>query len=82
MESLKSESMRVRIGDGWEEYSIEEKDFGDLVVYDICREDRYLLTLAGDGSILYMNFDAEKKDKEIFKLDHLNFFIEKIKAHT
>lgn len=82
MESLNTEMVRIRLADGWEEYSIREKDFGDLVVYDICREDIYLLTMAADGSILYMNFDAEDKDKEIFKLAHLNFFIEKIKAHA
>lgn len=82
MESLNTELVRIRLGDGWEEYSIREKDFGDLVVYDIYREENYLLTMAGDGSILYMNFNAEDKDKEIFKLAHLNFFVEKIKAHT
>jgi hypothetical protein len=82
MESLKTESVRVKMDNGWEEYSVQEKDFGDLVVYDICRQDHYLLTIAGDGSILYMNFDADDRDKEIFTLSHLNFFIEKIKAHA
>jgi hypothetical protein len=27
-----------------------------------------------------MNFDADEKDREIFKLSHLNTFIEKIKT--
>lgn len=82
MESLKTESVRVRTPDGWEEYRMEEKDHGDLVVYDIFRRDQYLLTLAGDGSILFMNFDADEKEKEIFKLSHLNTLVEKLKAHT
>lgn len=82
METLRNESIRVRTPSGNEDYRMEEKDYGDLVVYDIFREHRYLLTLAGDGSILFMNFDAEEKDKEIFKLSYLNLFIEKIKAHT
>lgn len=82
MESLKTESVRVRLPGGWEEYTMEEKDHGDLIVYDIFRQDQYLLTLAGDGSILFMNFDADEKDKEIFKLSHLHVFIEKIKAHA
>lgn len=81
METLKNESIRVRTPSGNEEYRIEEKDYGDLVVYDIFRQDRYLLTLGGDGSILFMNFDAAEKDKEIFKLSYLNLFIEKIEAH-
>jgi hypothetical protein len=58
-----------------------EKDHGDLVVYDVFRDDQYLLTLAGDGSILFMNFDADEKDKEVFQLSNLNVFVEKIKAH-
>ena len=80
MENLKTELLKIRINDGTEEYVAEEKDHGDLVVYDISHGGHYLLTLAHDGSILFMNFDADEKDKEIFKLSHLNTFIEKIKA--
>jgi hypothetical protein len=82
MESLRTESVKVRLPGGWRDYRMEEKDHGDLVVYDIFRDNHYLLTLAGDGSILFMNFDADEKDKEIFQLSNLNVFIEKIKAHT
>ena len=82
MENLKTESIKILVNDGTEEYVAEEKDHGDLVVYDIYRKDHYLLTLASDGSILFMNFDADEKDREIFKLSHLNRFIEKIKAHS
>ena len=82
METLKNENVRIRTARGNEEYRMEEKDHGDLVVYDIYHDDHYLLTMAEDGSILFMNFEADEKDKEIFKLSHLNVFIEKIKAHT
>jgi hypothetical protein len=80
MENLKTESIKILVNDGTEEYVAEEKDHGDLVVYDISREGHYLLTMARDGSILFMNFDADEKDKEIFKLSHLNTFIERIKT--
>ena len=82
MENLKTESIEIGVEDGTEKYDIVEKDHGDLVVYDIYRKDHYLLTLAGDGSILFMNFDADEKDRGIFKLSNLNRFIEKIKAHS
>ena len=78
MENLKTEFVKIRVNGGTEEYSIQEKDHGDLVVYDIYRKDHYLLTLSRDGSILFMNFDADEKDKEIFKLSHLNLFIEEL----
>jgi hypothetical protein len=81
METLNNESVRIQTTRGYEEYRMEEKDHGDLVVFDIYRQDHYLLTLAGDGSILFMNFDAEEKDREIFTLSNLNSFIDKIKAH-
>jgi hypothetical protein len=82
MENLKTESIEIDVEDGIEQYDIREKDHGDLVVYDIYRKDHYLLTLSGDGSILFMNFDADEKDREVFKLSRLNRFIEKIKEHS
>jgi len=80
MENLMTEPVTIKINEGVEEYLLQEKDHGDLVVYDIYRKDHYLLTLAKDGRILFMNFAADEKDKEIFKLSHLNQFIEKIQA--
>jgi hypothetical protein len=82
MEKLRTESIEIGAEDGTEQYDIQEKDHGDLVVYDIYRKDHYLLTLSGDGSILFMNFNADEKDREIFKLSHLNRIIEKIKEHS
>jgi hypothetical protein len=80
MEDLASESVKIEGPKGEEEYLLKEKDHGDLIVYDIYRKDRYLLTMARDGSILFMNFDADPDDKELFKLSHLNRFIEKIQS--
>jgi hypothetical protein len=80
MECLKIEPVRIEGADGPREFLCEEKDHGDLVVYDIYSEGRYLLTLARDGSILFMNFEANARDKEVFKLSYLNHFIEKIQT--
>ncbi len=82
MENLKTEPIKITMDEGTEEYLLKEKDHGDLIVYDIFRKDHYLLTLALDGSILFMNFEADEKDKEIFKLSHLNRFIEKIRTSS
>jgi len=80
MEDLASESVKIESPEGLQEYILKEKDHGDLIVYDIYRKDRYLLTLARDGSILFMNFDADPDDKQLFKLSHLNRFFEKIQS--
>ncbi|GGA83110.1 hypothetical protein [Puia dinghuensis] len=78
MECLKIEPMRIEGVEGPVEFVCKEEDHGDLVVYDIYRQDHYLMTLARDGSILFMNFEADANDKQLFKLSHLNDFIEKI----
>ena len=81
MEDLASKSVKIESpGGGSEEYLLKEKDHGDMIVYDIYRKDRYLLTMARDGSILFMNFDADPGDREFFTLSHLNRFIEKIQS--
>ena len=80
MEDLTTGTIKIRIGDRPQEYLVREKDHGDLVVYDILLGDHYLLTLSKDGDVLFMNFEADEKEKEIFKLSHLNQFIERIKA--
>lgn len=78
MENLKSELVKIQGSRGAEEYLLKEKDYGDQVVYDIFHKDHYLLTLSPDGSILFMNFDAEESEKEIFKLTNLNQFVTRI----
>ena len=80
MENLRTEPIKIQGEEGMEEYLLREKDHGDLIVYDIYKKDHYLLTLAKDGSILFMNFDADDTDREIFKLSHLHQFIERIQA--
>jgi hypothetical protein len=80
MEDLKTQSIKIQRDGVSEEYQLKEKDHGDLVVYDISRKGNYLMTIAKDGSILFMNFDAPDPDREIFKLSFLNQFVEKIKS--
>ncbi|MBN9385024.1 MAG: hypothetical protein J0H74_29990 [Chitinophagaceae bacterium] len=80
MENLMTRSIRIKKGRVTEEYQIEEKDYGDLVVYDIFKKGHYLMTIALDGSILFMNFDAPDPERKIFKLSFLDQFIEKIRS--
>ena len=80
MESLKTERVNIDGLPGSKEFVLEEKDHGDLVVYDIYRKDHYLMTLARDGGILFLNFDADEEDRELFQLSHLNELIKKIQA--
>ena len=80
MENLTTQSVKIRLQGVSEEYEIKENDHGDLVVYDILKKGQYLMTIAKDGSILFMNFDAPASEREIFKLSFLNQFLEEIKS--
>lgn len=80
MEHLMTEPVKIKMGEEAQEYLLQEKDYGDQIVYDIYRKDHYLMTLGRDGSILFINFEADPEDKELFKLSHLSRFVEKIQA--
>ena len=79
MEDLRTEPIKIKSNNGIDDYLIKEMDHGDLVVYDVYHQDHYLLTLSKDGSILFMNFDADEAEQEIFKISHLNQFIDRVK---
>lgn len=78
METLRKEAVRITGPDGPEEFLLEEKDFGDLVVFDIYRKGQNLMTLASDGGILFMNFTAPDEDKRFFKISYLNQLVAKM----
>jgi len=80
MENLITRSVKIQREGVSEEYQLKEKDHGDLVVYDISKEGHYLMTIAKDGSILFMNFNAPDPEREVFKLSFLNQFVEKIRS--
>jgi len=80
MENLMTQSIKMQLQGMSEEFQLTEKDHGDLVVYDIFKKGQFLMTIAKDGSILFLNFDAPDADKEVFKLSFLNQFVEKIKS--
>jgi hypothetical protein len=79
MENLRTEPVSIIRNGITEEYQLEEKDHGDMVVYDIFRKDHYLMTLSKEGDILFMNFEVADNEREIFKLSFLSQFIDHIK---
>jgi hypothetical protein len=79
MENLQTQSVSIQRGEVTEEYQLKEEDHGDMVVYDISRNNHYLLTISKEGDILFMNFDAAEEEREIFKLPFLSQFIDLIK---
>jgi hypothetical protein len=78
METLRKEVLKINGPKGTEEFLLEEKDFGDLVVFDVSHKGKNLMTLGRDGAIVFLNFDVPEEDKRFFKLSYLNQFVEKM----
>jgi len=78
METLRKESFTINGPDGTEEFLLEEKDFGDMIVFDVNHKGRNLMTLGRDGAIVFLNFDVPKEDKQFFRLSYLTRFVEKM----
>jgi len=76
MENLSTETIRKNKAE--EEFVMQEKDYGDSLVYDVYRKGHCLMTLSDEGNILFMNFNVTDGDRELFELSRLNEFIEKI----
>jgi len=82
MENLKTQSIVLESQGIKEEYQVREKDHGDEVVYDIFRKEHYLLTLAKDATILFMDADVPAAEKEIFNPAFLHRMIDTIQARS
>ena len=80
MENLRTQSISLEHQGIKEEYQVKEKDHGDEVVYDIFRKDHYLLTIAKDASILFMDADVSEDEKAIFNSSYLHQIIDTIQA--
>lgn len=78
MENLRTELIRIQREGKMEEYTIMERDHGDLVVYDVYLRGHYLLTITADGGILFMNFNVPDEEREVFNLSVLHGLVEKL----
>ena len=57
---------------------IKERDFGDLIVFDVFSEDNYLFTLTQQGDVLFNEYEMGHQ-KSIMDPRQLNILIEMVK---
>ncbi|OQP40250.1 hypothetical protein A4D02_15105 [Niastella koreensis] len=57
---------------------IKERDFGDMIVFDVYSEDNYLFTLTQQGDVLFNEYEVGHQ-KSIMDPRQLNILIEMVK---
>jgi len=78
MEELATKTMELSVSGKTMTCQIKEKDFGDLIVFDVFSEDNYLFTLTQQGDVLFNEYEMGHQ-KSIMDPRQLNILIEMVK---
>ena len=78
MEELQTKTMQVSVSGKTMTCQIKEKDYGDLIVFDVFSDDNYLFTLTQQGDVLF-NESEMTQQKTIMDPRQLNELIDMIK---
>ena len=78
MEELATKTMDLSVSGKTMTCQIKERDFGDLIVFDVFSEDNYLFTLTQQGDVLFNEYEMGHQ-KSIMDPRQLNILIEMVK---
>jgi len=78
MEELQTKTMDLSVSGKTISCQIKEKDFGDLIVFDVFTDDTYLFTLTQQGDVLFNEYEMGNQ-KNIMDPRQLNMLIEMVK---
>ena len=78
MEELQTKTMDLSVSGKTISCQIKERDFGDLIVFDVFSEDNYLFTLTQQGDVLFNEYEMGHQ-KNIMDPRQLNILIEMVK---
>lgn len=79
MEELQTKTMNISLSGKIISCQVKERDFGDMIVFDVLSEDNYLFTLTQQGDVLFNEYEIGHQ-KTIMDPRQLNEVIEMIKA--
>lgn len=79
MEELQTKTMQVSVSGKTITCQIKERDFGDMIVFDVYSDDNYLCTLTQQGDVLFNEADMTQQ-KTIMDPRQLNELIEMVKG--
>jgi hypothetical protein len=78
MEELATKTMELSVSGKTMTCQIKERDFGDMIVFDVYSEDNYLFTLTQQGDVLFNEYEMGHQ-KSIMDPRQLNILIEMVK---
>ena len=78
MEELQTRTMDFKVNGKTICCEIKERDFGDLIVFDVFSEENYLFTITQKGDVLFNAYEVEHQ-KEVMDPRELNEIIEIVK---
>ena len=78
MEELQTRTMDLNVNGKTVCCEIKERDFGDLIVFDVFSEENYLFTITQKGDVLFNAYEVEHQ-KEVMDPRELNEIIEIVK---
>jgi hypothetical protein len=78
MEELQTKTMDLSVSGKTMSCQIKERDFGDMIVFDVFSEDNYLFTLTQQGDVLFNEYEVGHQ-KDIMDPRQLNILIEMVK---
>jgi hypothetical protein len=78
MEELQTKTLEVAVSGRVISCQIKERDFGDMIVFDVFSEDNYLFTLTQKGDVLFNDYEVAHQ-KNIMDPRQLNELIEMVK---
>ena len=79
MEELQTKTMDISVSGRIISCQIKERDFGDMIVFDVLSEGNYLFTLTQQGDVLFNDYEVGHQ-KTIMDPRQLNEIIEMIKV--
>ena len=78
MEELQTKTMDISISGKTISCQVKERDFGDMIVFDVFSESNYLFTLTQQGDVLFNDYEVGHQ-KTIMDPRQLNEIILMIK---
>jgi hypothetical protein len=78
MEELQTKTMDLSVSGKTMTCQIKERDFGDMIVFDVFSENNYLFTLTQQGDVLFNEYEVGHQ-KNIMDPRQLNILIEMVK---
>jgi hypothetical protein len=78
MEELQTKTLDLQIGGKTVPCEIKERDFGDLIVFDVFSRENYLFTITQKGDVLFNHYELGNQ-QNIMDPRQLNEVIDQVK---